>query len=306
MVIDEEELGPTADVAEERKSVPIAAIHRWTYRMRRKPKASTDAPDLLGTSISVGDPIVVSLESPRVLAVARGFVHSVSLYHVEIGLDRRISDLPQLERNPKDLPVFRIDKDELSAGMGRIRDNLLQLFYADADEWRRKLIVGLEAPRFDPELAQDAHRVTPSHLNEDQRNAIERVLSAQDYALILGMPGTGETTPTGGQVCVAHQLHTLGGRQHSAQACGRQHPQHPAVGQFRQGESLVTELTARIGFDSSLLADLAFAAPILALAERLRHVAVGHRSPFDEAADRRDDMLGYQRVGPEVRERHAS
>ncbi|TKA52359.1 hypothetical protein B0A53_04828 [Rhodotorula sp. CCFEE 5036] len=196
MVIDEEELGPTADVAEERKSVPIAAIHRWTYRMRRKPKASTDAPDLLGTSISVGDPIVVSLESPRVLAVARGFVHSVSLYHVEIGLDRRISDLPQLERNPKDLPVFRIDKDELSAGMGRIRDNLLQLFYADADEWRRKLIVGLEAPRFDPELAQDAHRVTPSHLNEDQRNAIERVLSAQDYALILGMPGTGKTTTT--------------------------------------------------------------------------------------------------------------
>lgn len=196
MVIDEEELGPTSDVSEERKSVPVAAIHRWTYRMRRNPKASTDVAGLLETSISVGDPIVVSLEIPRVLAVARGFVQSVSLYHVEIGLDRRITDLPQLERNPKKSPVFRIDKDELSAGMGRIRDNLLQLFYADADERRRKLIVGLEAPQFDPRLAQDAHRVTPSHLNEDQRNAIERVLSAQDYALILGMPGTGKTTTT--------------------------------------------------------------------------------------------------------------
>ncbi|KWU43439.1 Dna2-domain-containing protein, partial [Rhodotorula sp. JG-1b] len=196
MVIDEEQLGPTADVSEERKSVPVAAIHRWTYRMRRNPKASTDVADLLGTSISVGDPIVVSLEIPRVLAVARGFVQSVSLYHVEIGLDRRITDLPQLERNPKESPVFRIDKDELSAAMGRIRDNLLQLFYADADERRRKLIVGLKAPQFDPKLAQDAHRVTPSHLNEDQRNAIERVLAAQDYALILGMPGTGKTTTT--------------------------------------------------------------------------------------------------------------
>ncbi|GAA5984572.1 hypothetical protein JCM10908_003406 [Rhodotorula pacifica] len=196
MVINEEEPGPSAAVTEGQQNVPASAIHRWTYRLRRKGDTSATAPDLLGTSISVGDPIVVSLETPRVLAVARGFVHVVSLYHVEIGLDRKISELPQLEQNTQVPPVFRIDKDELTAGMGRIRDNLLQLFYADADERRRKLIIGLEAPHFDTKLAQQAQRVMPSHLNEDQRSAIERVLSAQDYALILGMPGTGKTTTT--------------------------------------------------------------------------------------------------------------
>ncbi|GAA5863149.1 hypothetical protein JCM3774_001437 [Rhodotorula dairenensis] len=196
MIIDDTEAGPSSDAASELKSVPASGIHRWTYRMRRSPVTSANAPALLGTTISIGDPIVVSLETPQVLAVARGFVHSVSLYHVEIGVDRKISDLPQLTQNSKAPPIFRIDKDELSAGMGRIRDNLLQLFYAESDERRRKLIVGLQAPHFDPKLAQQARKVTPSRLNEDQRVAIERVLSAQDYALILGMPGTGKTTTT--------------------------------------------------------------------------------------------------------------
>ena len=31
-------------------------------------------------------------------------------------------------------------------------------------------------------------------LNVDQRKAVTKVLSAQDYALVLGMPGTGKTT----------------------------------------------------------------------------------------------------------------
>lgn len=196
MIIEDEEGVPSDDIAPEHRRALPSAIHRWTYRMRRGIKTAPDTPALLGTSISVGDPIVVSLETPRVLAVARGFVHSVSLYHVEIGLDRNISDLPQLAQNSQIPPVYRIDKDELSAGMGRIRDNLLQLFYAGVDERRRKLIVGLEAPQFDLKLAGQAQNVMPSRLNEDQRIAIERVLSARDYALILGMPGTGKTTTT--------------------------------------------------------------------------------------------------------------
>lgn len=33
-----------------------------------------------------------------------------------------------------------------------------------------------------------------AHLNTNQQTAMRRVLAAEDYALILGMPGTGKTT----------------------------------------------------------------------------------------------------------------
>ena len=36
--------------------------------------------------------------------------------------------------------------------------------------------------------------LSSARLNDDQRHAIERVLLCRDYALILGMPGTGKTT----------------------------------------------------------------------------------------------------------------
>src|SRR5690606_26872801 len=40
-------------------------------------------------------------------------------------------------------------------------------------------------------------------LNEDQKAAIFKVMSAQDYALVLGMPGTGKTTT------IAHIIRAL-------------------------------------------------------------------------------------------------
>jgi len=45
--------------------------------------------------------------------------------------------------------VFRIDKDEMAADIGRIRDNLAKLFYARVDERQRALVVDLQAPAFD-------------------------------------------------------------------------------------------------------------------------------------------------------------
>jgi DNA replication ATP-dependent helicase Dna2 len=97
------------------------------------------------------------------------------------------------EKEAKDQP-FRIDRDELASGMGRIRDNLAQLFFLEGgDDRRRSLVVDLEAPRFDATLAPKAEELKPS-LNEGQRRAVEKVLTARDYALILGMPGTGKTT----------------------------------------------------------------------------------------------------------------
>jgi DNA replication ATP-dependent helicase Dna2 len=51
----------------------------------------------------------------------------------------------------------------------------------------------LEKPYYEPARAPLAEEI-PSSLNVDQVQAVHRVLTARDYALILGMPGTGKTT----------------------------------------------------------------------------------------------------------------
>ncbi|KAG0333074.1 Tripartite DNA replication factor [Podila horticola] len=180
---------------------------------------------LLGSSISVGDPIVVSSESQQ-YALAVGYVLDLSLTEVTVGLDRPLLGPPlrlsgfdsthnQTYRGIYDLsgPVprptnqmdyqhhlnknsvmFRIDKDEMAAGLARTRNNLVQLFQAEengGDCKRRRLIVDLEAPEFD---RSSQPYMEDANLNSDQRTAVETVLAANDYALILGMPGTGKTT----------------------------------------------------------------------------------------------------------------
>ncbi|GJN93127.1 hypothetical protein Rhopal_006172-T1 [Rhodotorula paludigena] len=184
MVISEVKLEDTA-------GAPHA--HRFTYRLRpqRAPQSQSTG-SLLGGSISVNDPIVISLEDPPLLALSRGFVLSLTPYEVVVGIDRSLTNLPQASQAVDH--VFRVDKDELAAGMGRIRDNLIQLYVAGGDERKRRLIVDLEPPAFDASLFASKERLVPSTLNSDQKLALEKVLAAQDYALILGMPGTGKTT----------------------------------------------------------------------------------------------------------------
>lgn len=190
--------------------VPGAKIHRYTYRLHHatpfpsqtqsmSPSQQRAARSLLGGAISLNDPVAISLERPHVLALSRGFVLGITATEIILGLDHSLVDSPQATKAGVDLTVqgggvFRIDKDELAAGMGRIRDNLIQLFVPIESKLRR-LIVDLEEPKFDhappPAITLPS---TKSSLNGDQQRAIEKVLSMNDYALILGMPGTGKTT----------------------------------------------------------------------------------------------------------------
>ncbi|KAI1099971.1 P-loop containing nucleoside triphosphate hydrolase protein [Jackrogersella minutella] len=105
----------------------------------------------------------------------------------------------------KEVPLkYRLDKDEFSSGMATVRNNLVQVMADGVFGSRaiRRLVVDLAPPTFKATTTQYTVADQES-LNIDQRKAIEKVMSANDYALVLGMPGTGKTTT------IAHIIRAL-------------------------------------------------------------------------------------------------
>jgi len=176
----------------------LAKIHRHTYTfIRRLTPTQTTRHSLLSGHIAKGDPVSLSIE-PDLLCLSRGFVTDLTSSSITIGVTYVIDVEALLARTGRSQvagqPIaFRIDKDEMASGMMRIRANLAQLFFAGGDEARRRLIVDLAQPVFDNSYAIPESEM-PSTLNTDQRKAMNKVMTARDYALILGMPGTGKTT----------------------------------------------------------------------------------------------------------------
>ncbi|SCU81547.1 LAME_0B07602g1_1 [Lachancea meyersii CBS 8951] len=114
---------------------------------------------------------------------------------------------------------YRIDRNEVQRGMAMARFNLLNLFLPPIPEGTmtidengvgtevkaslggdiktRELLVDGRAPTFrplsrpPPTACDDCLK---SKFNMDQQTAFDKVMRAEDFALILGMPGTGKTT----------------------------------------------------------------------------------------------------------------
>ncbi|TPX63675.1 hypothetical protein SpCBS45565_g06433 [Spizellomyces sp. 'palustris'] len=213
------------DIPESAKGSTLSGPMRRQYRFSRAASEPPSEPpaSLLNSHIAVGDPIVVSTEDGH-YALAIGFVVDLRPDIVTVSVDRRLRGAPHRLHNfdesknqdfegimevrqpgyrkenncpggepsqREDRTMYRIDKDEFASGMGLVRANLVALFKAEGDAKRRRLIVDLEAPKFQHDTGGIALDQT---LNMDQRHAVEKVMSALDYALILGMPGTGKTT----------------------------------------------------------------------------------------------------------------
>lgn len=123
--------------------------------------------------------------------------------------------------------LFRVDKDNSAVGIGTLRQNLINLFTSDhaqsstegttqidiAKQRRlprlRDIIVRLTPPTFkttnDASLFNVMGPTLPGcdlkvlslefqSLNQDQQDAVRKVVSANDFALVQGLPGTGKTS----------------------------------------------------------------------------------------------------------------
>ena len=208
-------------------------INRYRYTfVKQKP---TPGFSFTESQIALGEPIVISDEKGH-FALANGYVTSVRKRKIEVTVDRRLHNARakggdfDAQRNqtfagimevmenglrpstmiptqPDETMLYRLDKDEFSNGMAMIRNNLVRLMEKDVFgvQALRRLIVENVAPTFKDTASAYTLADTASQacLNVDQRAAIEKVMSAKDYALVLGMPGTGKTTT------IAHIIRAL-------------------------------------------------------------------------------------------------
>ena len=204
-------------------------INRYAYSFARS-GSSSRASFIEGTQLAVGEPIVVSSESGQ-WALANGYIIALTKQAITVAVDRRLGAARQRQAdfdaesnqsfkgimtvgNDATTSVspstgtqllFRIDKDEFSNGLALVRSSLVTIMSSHPIHTKlRNQIIFNAKPSFAADSTVPA--CPPSQLgamNEDQVAAVRKVLAAQDYALILGMPGTGKTTT------IAHVIRAL-------------------------------------------------------------------------------------------------
>ncbi|CAI1768670.1 hypothetical protein SEUBUCD646_0O03300 [Saccharomyces eubayanus] len=163
-------------------------------------------PDNIGISVKR------KLLNNRLLDKERGVTTIKSVVDSDLDLSNLVAT--------QNLVTYRIDKNDIQQSLSLARFNLLSLFLPavspgldiiderskltrktkrsdGGNETLRTLLVDNRAPIFrgvndDPVIPYDLP--ADIALNVDQRLAIDKIMRAEDYALILGMPGTGKTT----------------------------------------------------------------------------------------------------------------
>lgn len=187
---------------------------RFTYTFERKTEEGKDS--LQFSQLAKNDRVIISDEIGH-FAIAQGYIVSIRPTYIVVSCERRIMTSSSktesfndndhqtfqgvLHKTQQSAAIvsssskrsFRIDKDDMFHGMGLARYNILNLFMRGGDELRREVVVNLKEPRFS-QVKKNHFIDKDGHFNPDQINAFKKVLSAEDYCMILGMPGTGKTT----------------------------------------------------------------------------------------------------------------
>jgi DNA replication ATP-dependent helicase Dna2 len=183
----------------------------YQYRMRRHERAPKISLKSIG--IDVDSYVTISTESGHI-SVSSGYLVEMSDTEIVVKLKREL----KVDDEPEDC-LYRIDLDEYEIQYKHQRGMVLSLFDHEPINNNvvkiRELVVEKRRPKFkqvDVEIVNSQDDETEAipylpelekiqvcdwfheKLNDDQRMAIERVLRADDYTLILGMPGTGKTT----------------------------------------------------------------------------------------------------------------
>lgn len=208
-------------------------INRFRYTFRKR--AEEAGHSFTESAMILGEPIIISDEQGH-YALAKGYVTAVQHQFITVAVDRRLFNarkrqtgfdmvnnqafegimevessearLHQKVQEPEQSPtLYRLDKDEFSSGLATVRNNLIQIMTNDVFHGReiRDLVVDGKEPRFKPTSTAYTLSGPQSQMkiNDDQRVAIDKIMSAEDYALVLGMPGTGKTTT------IAHIIRAL-------------------------------------------------------------------------------------------------
>ncbi len=204
-------------------------INRYAYVLKRAvPTPATSFAE--GTQLTVGEPVVVSLERGQ-WALANGYVIAATKSDITVAVDRRLGNARQrlggfdetsnhafqgimtvgeessgtFTSTTASEVLYRLDKDEFSNGLALVRNNLVTLMSSHPihTKVREQMVLNRQPTFTTPSQLPTLPASQLGNMNEDQRAAVAKVLSAQDYALILGMPGTGKTTT------IAHIIRAL-------------------------------------------------------------------------------------------------